>query len=123
MKIISWEKMRRVTPPGIKQDQIHMLYATKGEGREGTENTSLLTRAERDRLKEDLSPYIKEQIRKILKEEQDYYKTRPSLAARYYGGMAAAVRAEEGRQREITVRVYARLEDRMRKEWLRKGRG
>ena len=45
---------------------------------------------ERERIKELLAPLVKEAVQKQWKEQQDYYKSRPSLAARQLGQMFVA---------------------------------
>lgn len=76
---------------------------------------------ERERLKEQLQPVIKEMIKKQLKEEREYYKSRPSQAAKHYEEVLGAglgnilIPA-------VSKQVLSQMENRMRREWLRKGR-
>lgn len=39
-------------------------------------------KAEREKMKEALLPFVRETVKKQLKEEREYYRSRPSLAAR-----------------------------------------
>lgn len=44
-------------------------------------------KAEREKMKEVLLPFVRETVKKQLKEEREYYRSRPSLAARQLEGV------------------------------------
>lgn len=44
-------------------------------------------KAEREKMKEALLPFVREAVKKQLKEEREYYRSRPSLAARQLEGV------------------------------------
>ena len=69
-----------------------------------------------------LLPYIKEAVKKQLKEEREYYRSRPSLAAKQAEQMFGAGGLENVLVPAVTVQVYERIEEQMRREWIRKGR-
>lgn len=77
---------------------------------------------ERERMKAQLLPFVKDTVKRLLKEEREYYKSRPSLAAKqfessfpsgYFGSLVASAASRQ---------IYAQIEERMRLEWIRKGR-
>lgn len=77
---------------------------------------------EREKLKEQIIPFIKETVKKQLKEEREYYKSRPSLAARQLETVLGTAGAEKAFVPIVTDRVYERIERQLRLERLRKGR-
>ncbi len=77
---------------------------------------------EREKLKELLLPFVKETVKKQLREEREYYRSRPSLAAKQLEHVLGAGNLESAVVPAVTLRVYEQLEERMRCEWIRKGR-
>ncbi len=77
--------------------------------------------AERERMKAALLPYVKEIIKKQLKEEREYYRSRPSLAAKQLENLFGAGKMAHMIVPEVTVRVYEQIEERIRRERLRRG--
>ncbi len=92
-------------------------YAGPGRSQERRQEKVDLKR-EREKLKESLLPFVREAVRKQLKEEREYYRSRPSLAARQLEGIVG-----QG-QLVSTVADLAcdRVESRMRLERIRRGR-
>lgn len=98
-------------------EQIPMVYALpKGQNAEGRSRPE--PGREKEKVREMLIPLVKEAVQRQLKEQQDYYKSRPSLAVRQLEQIFGAGSME----RAVTVRVYEQLEDRIRHEWIRKSR-
>lgn len=77
---------------------------------------------EREKIREMLIPLVKETVQRQLKEQQDYYRSRPSLAARQMEQIFGAGSMERALTPVISLQVYEQLEDRIRHEWIRKGR-
>ena len=72
-------------------------------------------RQERKKMKEALLPLVRETVKKQLKEEREYYRSRPSLAARQLEGVLG-----QGQMIPvITSRVCEQVERRIRLERLR----
>lgn len=78
---------------------------------------------EREKMKEMLLPFVKEAVKKQLKEEREYYKSRPSLAAKQAENIFGAGNLENAMARGVAGRVYGQIEERLRREWIRKGEG
>lgn len=98
-------------------EQIPMVYALpKGQNAEGRSRPE--PGREKEKVREMLIPLVKETVQRQLKEQQDYYKSRPSLAVRQLEQIFGAGSME----RAVTVQVYEQLEDRIRHEWIRKSR-
>lgn len=114
--------MKTQIKPVVQEEQgIVMEYARPGAPRAQGQSAPDWNR-ERERLKEQLLPVLKETVRKQLKEEREYYKSRPSLAARQLEAVLGAGGAEKVFVPAVTERVYGRLEQQLRLERLRKGR-
>ncbi|MCM1100735.1 MAG: hypothetical protein NC079_02705 [Clostridium sp.] len=77
---------------------------------------------EREKLKESLLPFVRESVRKLLREERAYYRSRPSMAAKYMEQVFGVDHMESALVPGIALRVYERVEERMRLESVRKGR-
>ena len=77
---------------------------------------------EKEKIKEMLIPLVKAAVQRELREQQDYYKSRPSLAARQMEQIFGAGSVERALAPMISLQVYGQLEDRIRHEWIRKGR-
>lgn len=76
----------------------------------------------RERLKELLLPMVREAVQKQLKEQQDYYRSRPSLALRQAEQIFGAGNVERAIAPAVSRQVYEQLEERICRERLRKGR-
>lgn len=96
-----------------------MEYALAGRGRPEQQRPQ---EPGRDRLKEALLPMVREAVQKQLKEQQDYYRSRPSLAFRQAEQIFGAGNVERALAPAVSRQVYEQLEDRLRREGLRKGR-
>lgn len=77
---------------------------------------------EREKLKESLIPFVRESVQKLLREERAYYRSRPSMAAKYMEQVFGVDHMENALVPGIALRVYERVEERMRLESVRKGR-
>lgn len=76
-------------------------------------------KAEREKMKAALLPFVQETVKKQLKEEREYYRSRPSLAARQLEGVLG-----QGQLVPILAgQVCDRLERQIRLERIRKNRG
>lgn len=100
---------------------VRLVYAAKTGGSGGGVRQPDWN-GEREKLKEQLLPYIREAVKKQFKEEREYYKTRPSLAAKQLEGIFGAGQVENAILPRVTEQVYEQLEERMRREMVRKGR-
>ena len=78
---------------------------------------------EREKMKEMLLPFIKEAVKKQLREEREYYKSRPTMAAKQAESIFGVGNLENAMARGVAGRVYGQLEERLRREWIRKGEG
>lgn len=93
---------------------ISFEYAKHGKNASKSDTKGFINlKSEREKLKEMLLPFIKETVKKQLKEERDYYKSRPSMAAKQLESIIAPT---------VAVQVYGRMEERLHREMLRKGR-
>lgn len=82
----------------------------------GQEKTDF--RAERQKIKESLLPFVLEMVKKQLKEEREYYRSRPSRAVRQLEGILG-----QGQLVPVVTRqVCDQVERRIRLERIRKGR-
>lgn len=77
---------------------------------------------ERDRLRNMIVPLVKEAVQKQMKEQQEYYRSRPSLAAKQMEQVFGAGNMERALTSAVSLRVYEKIEDRLRREAVRKGR-
>ena len=75
-------------------------------------------KAEREKMKEALLPFVRETVKKQVKEEREYYRSRPSLAAKQLEGVLG-----QGQLVPILAgQVCDRLERQIRLERIRKNR-
>lgn len=92
-------------------------YAGLGE-RPARRREKVDFRAEREKMKEALLPFVREAVKKQLKEEREYYRSRPSLAARQLEGVLG-----QGQLLPIlTGQVCDRVERQIRMERIRKSK-
>ncbi len=77
---------------------------------------------EREKMKGMLLPFVKETVKKQLKEEREYYHSRPSMAAKQLENIFGRENLENMLVPSVTLQVYDRLEECARREWARKGR-
>lgn len=77
---------------------------------------------EREKMKTMLLPFVKETIKKQMKEEQEYYRSRPTMAAKQLENTFGRGTFENMLVPSVTLQVYDRLEENVRREWVRKGR-
>lgn len=77
---------------------------------------------EREKVSSLLASLIKQEVKKQMKEQQDYYKSRPSFAAKQMEQMFGQGSFERVLLPAVSRQVYEQLEERVRLEWLRKGR-
>lgn len=76
---------------------------------------------DRGKLREMLTAMAREAVQRQMKEQQEYYRSRPSLAARQMEQIFGAGSMERALTPAISIQVYEQLEDRIRREWIRKG--
>lgn len=119
--MVGWSEMRQLLPLEELSTGGSLEYAQKHRDRENPAANAVSRKREQERFLEDMTPYLKELIKKLLKEERDYYKSRPSLAAKYYGEVLPRQNREEQNFNKVSVQVYHEIETRMRREWMRKG--
>lgn len=105
---------------GKKWEPMVLVYAQKGENPRRIQEGEELKR-EFERLKGSLQGFIRDSVKKQLKEERDYYKSRPAQAAKYYGDMLGDG-FRQNITNSVTAGVYSRIETQMRYEWMRRGR-
>lgn len=75
-------------------------------------------KAEREKMKDALLPFVRETVKKQLKEEREYYRSRPSLAARQLEGVLG-----QGQLVPILAgQVCDRMERQIRLERIRKNK-
>ncbi len=108
--------MRVAAAPGL-----HMEYARLKGGRMEAGKLPDAAR-ERERIREMLVPLVREAVQRQWKEQQDYYRSRPSLAARQIGQMFGAGSMERALIPAVSLRVCEKVEERIRQERIRKGR-
>ncbi len=101
--------------------RVNMEYASPNGVRNADGQQPDLTR-EREKLKEMFVPLVKEAVQRQLKEQQEYYRSRPSLAAKQMEQVFGAGNMERALTPALSLRVYERIEDRVRHELIRKGR-
>ncbi len=77
---------------------------------------------EREKMREALLPFVRETVQKQMKEEREYYRSRPSQAVRRLESIFGAGRMEQTLVPMLSRQVYDRVEERVRQEWVRKGR-
>lgn len=99
---------------------IPLEYAQPGNGAGRAEHVDWSR--EREKLKESLIPFIKESVQRQLREEREYYKSRPSLAAKHMEQIFGTGSVEHALLPRVTSQVYERIEERIRQESIRKGR-
>lgn len=103
-----------------REDTMQLVYAKKETSAQYNCQQQEYRR-ELEKLKGSLQSFIRESIKKQLKEERDYYKSRPAQAAKYYGDMLG--QGLKGDMVDsVTEKVYSRMENHMRYEWVRRGR-
>lgn len=111
--------MRTQVKKAVCAGQETMEYALLGRRR--TESSGPQEPG-RERLKELLLPMVREAVQKQLKEQQDYYRSRPSLALRQAEQIFGAGTVERAIAPAVSRQVYEQLEERICRERLRKGR-
>ena len=99
---------------------ISLEYARQGSSANRAEPVNWSK--EREKLRESLLPFIKESVQKQLREEREYYKSRPSLAVKHMEQVFGSGNVEHAFLPRITSQVYERIEERIRQESIRKSR-
>ena len=99
---------------------VRLEYAHAGNGRAETGERPNPER-EREKIREMIAVLVKQAVQKQWKEQQDYYKSRPSLAVRQMEQMFGAGNLERALAPGISFKVYEQIEERIRHEWVRKG--
>lgn len=77
---------------------------------------------EKEKIKSLLASLVKQEVKKQLKEQQDYYKSRPSFAVKQMEQLFGRGSFERVLLPAVSGQVYEQIEERIRLEWLRKGR-
>lgn len=114
--------MLTMLPMICRQETVKLEYAYKSGCRREKEQKKPDVNKDREQLKTFLYPWIQETLQKLLKEERDYYKSRPSLAARHYGSFFQATSMQRMLLNTMSGEVYAQVKERMRLESIRKGK-
>lgn len=109
-------QVKAVTPA----PHVPMEYALSKSGR--TAGGRPEAGREKEKISSLLASLVKQEVKKQLKEQQDYYKSRPSFAAKQMEQMFGQGSFERVLLPAVSRQVYEQLEDRIRLEWLRKGR-
>ena len=109
-------KQVRISSEGICRD--YALPGRRGADRQEKPDWD----REREKMKGMLLPFVKEMIKKQLKEEQEYYRSRPTMAAKQLENTFGRGALENVLLPSVTRQVYERLEEDLRREWVRKGR-
>lgn len=105
----------QVLPVRADEENRCREYAGFGGRRSGRQEKPDFGR-ERERLKESLLPFVREAVKKQLKEERDYYRSRPSMAARQLEGILG-----QGQLLQVVAeQVCSQVERRIRLERIRK---
>lgn len=120
--MISWNEMRQLLPLEDDTASSSLEYARKQRESENPTAGAASRKREQERFLEEMTPALRELMKKVLKEERDYYKSRPSLAAKYYGEVIPRQDIGEQQLRTVSVKVYQEIETRLHREWIRKGR-
>lgn len=110
----------KIKPIVYDTQGICLEYAHPGSGAGRTKEIDRTK--EREKIKEALLPFIKETVRKQLKEEREYYKSRPSLAAKHMEQVFGTDRPESALVSGVALRVYEKVEERLRLDAMRKSR-
>lgn len=108
--------LRVVPGPHVNMEYAARRSAGPGSGRQPD------VALERERIREMIAPLVKEAVKKQMKEQQEYYRSRPSLAAKQVEQVFGAGNLERALTPAVSLRVYERIEDRLRREAVRKGR-
>lgn len=77
---------------------------------------------EREKMKEMMLPVMKDMLLRQLKELQEYYRSRPSQAAKYIEQIFGTGNIEKNLTPTVSLHVYEQIEERLRFERIRKGR-
>jgi len=110
-----------IKPVQVSTDSIRLEYACKDRHTGKMPQEPDFVR-ERERMKSQLLPFVKETVKKLLKEEREYYKSRPSLAAKQFESILPSGYLGDRVAPAVVRQIYTQLEERMRQEWIRKGR-
>ncbi len=107
----------RILPVCRDSESICRDYAGRGS-KAASEQEKIDLKAEREKMKEALLPFVRETVKKQLKEEREYYRSRPSLAARQMEGVLG-----QGQLVPILAgQVCERVESQLRLERIRKSK-
>lgn len=112
-------KMRTKVKEVIAAPGISLEYALAKD--RSTARGQINLEQEREKLREMASVLVKQAVQKQLKEQQNYYKSRPSLAARQMERIFGAGSLERVMVPMISSQVYERVEEHIRLERIRKG--
>lgn len=115
------DRMLKLSPVISETESLSLEYAHKSASM-GKQMTQPDANRERERMKEQLLPFVKETVKKMLKEEREYYKSRPSQAARQFQSILGTGNIQNILAPAVAGKVYEKIEERARWEWLRKGR-
>lgn len=109
--------MTRVMPVCRDSESICREYAGF-RSRSAQRQEKIDFKAEREKMKEALIPFVRETVKKQLKEEREYYRSRPSLAARQLEGVLGQGQLLP----TLTGQVCDRVERQIRLERIRKSK-
>ncbi len=102
----------------VSSGNVNLEYAQRDKKGGGA---STEAGVDREKLKALLIPLVKEAVKKQLKEEREYYRSRPSQAVKQFEGVLPGEYLGKLAAPAVTRQVYAQLEERLRREWMRKG--
>ena len=105
----------QVMPVRADEESKCREYAGFG-GRRGDRQEMPDFSRERERLKESLLPFVREAVKKQWKEERDYYRSRPAMAAR----QLESVLGQGQLLQAVAEQVCSQVEKRIRLERIRK---
>lgn len=116
MVIGTGKQMRTLVMP-VRADEESKCREYAGfSGRRGGRQEKPDFSREREKLKEALLPFVREAVKKQLKEERDYYRSRPSMAAR----QLESVLGQGQLLQVVAEQVCGRVERRMQLERIRR---
>jgi len=112
--------MRTQVKSVVMASRTPMEYAVSKAKSAGAEH--LKPELEKEKIKDMVQSLVKQAVQKQLKEQQEYYRSRPSQAARQMEQIFGASSLEKALAPAISMRVYGQIEESIRRERIRKGR-
>ena len=107
----------RIRPVCMDSETVCREYAGRGGPSVGRQDKPDF-RQEREKMKEALLPFVRETVKKQLREEREYYRSRPSMAAKQLEGVLGQGQLVA----TVTRQVCRQVEEHIRLERIRRGR-